>query len=69
MGVSIGSVPQPVGTPAMLVEFVRGGGFLPENNAFVYSPTADGQKFLIATNASTAPPTVQLILNWGRARK
>jgi hypothetical protein len=48
------------------VEFARGTGFLPETNAQIYSPTADGEKFLISANTGTVLPSVRLILNWGQ---
>ena len=69
MGAPIGSGPEPVGAPVPLVEFRRGGNFLPEANALIYSPTADGQKFLISANVGTVAPSVRLILNWGQTRK
>jgi dipeptidyl aminopeptidase/acylaminoacyl peptidase len=69
MGAPIGLGPEPIGTPVPLVEFRRGGNFLPETNGFIYSPTADGQKFLISANVGTVAPSVRLILNWGRMKK
>ena len=44
------------------------GNFLPEANALIYSPTADGQKFLILANVGTVTPSVRLILNSGQTR-
>lgn len=63
MAVSIGSGANPVGTPKPLFE-LSGAGFVPQLNAFVYSPSADGQRFLINVYATDAEPTLDVLLNW-----
>jgi hypothetical protein len=41
--------------------------FFPENNGFPYSVAADGQRFLVNTQVSTAEPTLNVIVNWEKA--
>jgi hypothetical protein len=70
MSVPIGSGPSPAGTPKLLFEFQS---FLtvPQANVFTYSPSADGQRFLINVIATDVQPSLEVILNWagsGNAR-
>ena len=53
----------PVGTPTPLFDVVT-LGTLAFFNVFVYAPAPDGQQFLVATTASDAQPTLDVILNW-----
>jgi eukaryotic-like serine/threonine-protein kinase len=57
-----------VGAPKPLFEF-RGIGFIPQSNAFSYSVAGSGQRFLARNEASTAEPTLNVILNWEKAAK
>ena len=50
------------GAPQALFEF-RNTGSGPERNRFLYSPSADGQRFLLAL-PQTWLPTVNVISNW-----
>ena len=61
--VAIGSGPNPVGVPQVLFE-VNGLRSLSTINAFMYSPSADGQRFLMDVFASDVRPTLDVILNW-----
>ena len=65
MSVPIGAAPNPAGTPRLLFEF-RSQATVPQANAFLYSPAADGQRFLINVFATEAQPSLEVILNWGR---
>jgi Tol biopolymer transport system component len=65
MSVPIGAAPSPAGTPKLLFEF-QAGGTLPFLNHFVYSPSADGQRFLVNGFATGAQPSLDVILNWGK---
>ncbi len=64
VAVPIGLAPSPVGTPAKLFEFPAGIAYVPEANNFIYAPTADGQRFLIAVPATDVKPSLEFILNW-----
>ena len=63
MAVSIGPGANPAGTPKPLFEF-QAGTFVLQLNAFVYSPSADGQRFLINVYANEVQPTLDVLLNW-----
>ena len=52
--------------PVPLFEF-RGTNTTPQANVFLYSPTSDGQRFLVSASASDAEPTLNVITNWERA--
>jgi hypothetical protein len=39
---------------------------VPQANVFLYSPAADGQRFLINVYATEAQPSLELIQNWGK---
>jgi hypothetical protein len=39
---------------------------VPQANVFLYSPSANGQRFLINVYATEAQPSLEVILNWGR---
>jgi serine/threonine protein kinase len=39
----------------------------PTNNNFLYSPSADGQRFLVHVQPGDAEPTVNVITNWEKA--
>jgi hypothetical protein len=40
---------------------------VPQNNLFSYSPSADGQRFLMNVLPDAAPPTLKVITNWEKA--
>jgi hypothetical protein len=40
---------------------------VPQGNSFLYSPSADGQRFLVEVQAPGAEPTVNVISNWEKA--
>jgi serine/threonine protein kinase len=65
MSAPIGSVANPAGTPKLLFEF-QSVGTIPQANVFLYSPAADGQRFLINVFATDAQPSLELIQNWGK---
>jgi hypothetical protein len=53
----------PLATPRSLFEFAS----LPtvqEANAFLYSPSADGQRFLVNAYASDPQPSLDVLVNW-----
>jgi len=54
------------GTPQALFEF-RAIGNVPEENTFLYSPSADGQRFLVHVIPGDAVPTVNVVTNWEKA--
>lgn len=64
MSVPVGAAPNPAGTPKLLFEF-QSISVVPQGNAFLYSPAADGQRFLINIYATEAHPSLDVILNWG----
>jgi hypothetical protein len=63
--VPIGGAPTPAGTPKPLFE-VRTQTIVVQLNQFLYSPAADGQRFLIDVFVTEAQPSLEMILNWGR---
>ncbi len=63
IAVSIEGENNPVGIPKTLFEFPS-LTFTMQMNAFVYSPSADGQRFLINVQATKAQPTLNVLLNW-----
>ena len=67
MSVPIGPAPNPAGMPKLLFEFQA---FLtvPQANVFVYSPSADGQRFLINVPSTETRPSLEVILNWGQTQ-
>ena len=65
MSVPIGAAPNPAGPPMPLFEF-QSLNTVPQINVFLYSPAADGQRFLINVYATEAQPSLEVILNWGR---
>ena len=40
---------------------------IPSFNSFLYSPSADGQRFLVLTQHGDAEATVNVITNWEKA--
>jgi len=54
------------GAPQTLFEF-RALYILPAFNNFLYSPSADGQRFLAIVQAGDATPTLNVISNWEKA--
>jgi hypothetical protein len=54
------------GVPQALFEF-RGIGIVAEGNSFLYSPSADGQRFLVQVQPAGVEPTVNVITNWEKA--
>jgi serine/threonine protein kinase/Tol biopolymer transport system component len=65
MSVTVGLAPNPAGTPKELFEFVSLSA-VPQENYFLYSPAADGQRFLINVFATEAQPSLEVIQNWAR---
>jgi serine/threonine protein kinase len=64
MSVPIGTAPNPAGTPKPLFEF-QAIFSVPQANVFLYSPSANGQRFLINGFAAEAQPSLEIVLNWG----
>jgi Tol biopolymer transport system component len=64
MSVPVGAGRSPVGQPTALFEF-RGSAPVSEDNRFNYSPSADGQRFLVNVYATDAEPSLEVLLNWG----
>jgi Tol biopolymer transport system component len=54
------------GAPQALFEF-RGNGSVPILNAFVYAPSADGQRFLVNLEAANEEPVLNVVVNWEKA--
>jgi hypothetical protein len=54
------------GAPQPLFAF-RALGTVPSANVFLYSPSADGQRFLVTVQAGDAEPTLNVISNWEKA--
>lgn len=52
--------------PQALFEF-RAAGSVPQANCFLYSPSADGQRFLVDVQAGDDEPTLNVISNWEKA--
>ena len=65
VSVPIGAAPNPVGTPKPLFEF-QTITTVQQQNSFAYSPSADGQRFLISVYATESQPSLEVILNWGK---
>jgi serine/threonine protein kinase len=65
MSVPIGTATNPAGTPKLVFEF-QSNSTVVEANEFLYSPAADGQRFLINVFATDEQPSLEVILNWGR---
>ena len=55
-----------VGAPQPLFEFRSASTVAPANH-FLYSPSADGQRFLVIVQASGAETTLNVITNWEKA--
>ncbi len=69
LAVTVGLAAAPlIGAPKELFEF-DGGGFVTQLNAFMYSPSPDGQRFVIKAYATDALPTLNVLLNWQAALK
>ena len=69
MAVPVQSVPRggfQAGTPQALFEFRAIGTVLMQNH-FLYSPAADGQRFLVSVQAGDAEPMLNVITNWEKA--
>ena len=41
--------------------------YVPTSNIFLYSPSADGQRFLVHVQSGDAAPTLNVITNWEKA--
>ena len=66
-GVQPGSRPVfEVGAPKPLFA-ARLTSFVIQRNAFSYSVSADGQRFLMNTQVSVVEPTLNVIVNWEKA--
>ena len=63
MSVTIGTGTNPAGPPKALFEF-RSSLIVPLGNIFVYSPSPDGQRFLVDAFATDVQPTLEVISNW-----
>ena len=63
MVVPIGGAPNPLGEAVPLFEFET-LGFVAQINVFTYSPSADGQRFLINVYATELQPSLDVLLNW-----
>ena len=56
------------GAPRKLFEYRAFSlGFTPLSNSFAYSPSPDGQHFLVNMDADTAEPVINVITNWQKA--
>jgi Tol biopolymer transport system component len=69
MAVAVQSGPRgdfQVGAPQTLFEF-RAITQAPSGNGFLYSPSADGQRFLVRVQPGDAEPTLNVITNWEKA--
>jgi Tol biopolymer transport system component len=65
IAVPIGAPPSPVGMSTPLFEF-QSIPTVPQINSFRYAPAADGQRFLVNAEITDAPPSLEVLLNWGR---
>jgi Tol biopolymer transport system component len=54
------------GVPHALFDF-RAIGIIITGNSFLYTPSADGQRFLVRVLPTDAVPTVNVITNWEKA--
>ena len=69
MAVAVQSGPRSdfqAGAPQALFEF-HAIGIVPTGNSFLYSPSADGQRFLVHVQPGDAQPTVNVFTNWEKA--
>jgi hypothetical protein len=55
-----------VGTPERLFE-LHANPVIPQRNSFAYSPSPDGQRFLVNTLVESGQATVNVITNWQNA--
>jgi eukaryotic-like serine/threonine-protein kinase len=55
-----------LGTPQALFEFLS-YPTVPSNNVFLYTPSADGQRFLVNLEAGNEGPSLNVIVNWEKA--
>ena len=39
------------------------------NNSWIYAPSPDGQRFLVAVRAESDAPTIQVMTNWLKAAR
>ncbi len=53
----------PLGTARTLFEFAALGN-IPESNSFLYSPSADGQRFLVNAHATDSQSSLDVLINW-----
>ena len=56
------------GVPVALFRFTA-VGVVPQNNVWLYAPSPDGQRFLMAVAVETAAPAIHVITNWLKATK
>jgi len=63
MAAAIGTGASAVGEAHPLFEF-DSQAIVSQGNQFVYSPSLDGQRFLVDEFASDEEATVDIILNW-----
>jgi hypothetical protein len=63
LAVPIGDEPDPVGTPLPLFD-IRTPSPPPQDNRFIYAPSANGQRFLVNVFASRLNPSLEIIFNW-----
>lgn len=54
------------GTPQALFEF-RAGPTVATSNYFLYSPSADGRRFMVIVQAGDDEPTLNVVTNWEKA--
>ena len=54
----------PVGVPTQLFEFQSTSNVIWQNR-YLYSPSADGQRFLTAVHTAAYRPSLEMIRNWG----
>jgi eukaryotic-like serine/threonine-protein kinase len=69
MGVAVQSGPRgdfQVGASRALFDF-HAIGYVTVSNSFLYSPSADGQRFLVHVQSDDAQPTLNVITNWEKA--
>jgi len=65
--ISLGATPS-IGASTTLFEFTA-GTIVPRGNQFAYSPSPDGQRFLVSANAAEAKPSLEVIVNWREGLK
>jgi len=56
------------GVPVALFGF-KGRTVVQQSNMWVYAPSPDGRRFLVAVTAETAAPAIHVITNWLKATK